>query len=69
MKKIMLFVFAVTAILFCGTAPLFADGNNCNKTFCSSTEIPYQKVKPQQLRSSAATETDPFTILIPGNHF
>jgi hypothetical protein len=67
MKKTAVFVLAATCMLLGGAYPLFADGSKC-RTACHKikTNISVNKLQPGY---TAAFETDPFTILIPGNHF
>lgn len=69
MKKIMTFVLAATVMLLGGSASLFADGSTCKTTFCNSTKNKNHLIKTKQVKNAVQFETDPFTILIPGNHF
>lgn len=68
MKKIIVFVLAATCMFLGGASPLFADGSKC-RTVCNNSKAANNTVNKLQPKYTAEFETDPFTILIPGNHF
>jgi hypothetical protein len=68
MKIFIVFIIAATLLLPAISSRLFANNDNCKTTVCCNAKkkcIAKQKVQAELNQ----TETNPFTILIPGNHF
>jgi hypothetical protein len=64
MKTFFVIAFFAAVLLEAKSTDLFASSESCTAKTCSNT-VNNKKLKVEV----AAPETDPFTILIPGNHF
>ena len=68
MKIFFIITFFAAVLLVVKSTDLFASSENCTaKTCCNAVNkcVDDKKVQAEM----AAPETNPFTILIPGNHF
>lgn len=64
MKKVIAYASAAT-LLLAVSSTLKADYNLCKAAICSKAT----SKAADEVKFTATFETDPFTILIPGNHF
>jgi hypothetical protein len=68
MKTFFIITFFAAVLLVAKSTDLFASSENCTAKTCSN--IVNECVSNKKMQAEmAAPETDPFTILIPGNHF
>ena len=68
MKVFIVFVIAATLLLPAISFRSFANTDKCKTTFCCDAKKKCMAAKKLQAET-IETETNPFTILIPGNHF
>ncbi|MGG9964112.1 hypothetical protein [Ferruginibacter sp. SUN106] len=68
MKTFFIITFFAAVLLVAKSTDLFASSENCTAKTCSNTVTKCINDKKVQAEI-AVPETDPFTILIPGNHF
>ena len=68
MKIFIVFLIAATLLLPAISFRSFANSDKCKTTFCCDAQKKCAANKKQQA-VNIETETNPFTLLIPGNHF
>ena len=68
MKAVYVFVFAATLLLVIKSTGLFATTKNCSTVACCCTPNKDAEIK-KTASDITEFEPNPFTILIPGNHF
>ena len=69
MKAIYVFVFAAMLLLIVSSTGLFATTKNCGTDVCCCNAQKKNAAIKKAPTDISEPETNPFDILIPGNHF